>query len=74
MPFFDLGRVGTPAPGAGEIARLRTDPPDLLVIDGAEALARSQGRYLADALPELTADGTALVLALPDADVRGILA
>ncbi|MCT2356768.1 MMPL family transporter [Brevibacterium casei] len=74
VPFFDLGGAGSRAPGAGEIARLRTDPPDLLVIDGAEALARSQGRYLADALPELTADGTALVLALPDADVRGILA
>ncbi|GAA1641342.1 MULTISPECIES: MMPL family transporter [Brevibacterium] len=73
VPFYDLGEGGTPPPGGPEIARLRRDAPALLVIDGAEALTRSEGRYLADALPELTAEGTAVVLALPSGDVRGIL-
>lgn len=74
VAFYDLGESGTRPPNAQEISRLRSNPPALLVIDGAEALARGEGRYLADALPELTADGTAVVLALPDGDVRGVLA
>lgn len=74
VAFYDLGESGTKRPNGQEIARLRSTPPALLVIDGAEALARGEGRHLADALPELTADGTAVVLALPDGDVRGVLA
>ena len=42
VPFYDLGEGGTPPPGGPEIARLRRDAPALLVIDGAEALTRSE--------------------------------
>ena len=52
--------------------------PDLLVIDGAEKLATGArdsagpARDLRDLLPQLVADGTTVILGMPDADVTGI--
>lgn len=75
VPYFDLdeGGTGTP-PRARDLSRLRASAPDLLIIDGAEALSGTSGRQLSELIPELQEAGTTIVLGLPTGDVTGVLA
>jgi RND superfamily putative drug exporter len=80
VPYFDLeNEEASRAISPREVSRLAASAPDLLVIDGAENLsaaahdADGPGRDLRDLLPQLVADGTTVVLGLPDGDVTGIL-
>ncbi|UVI35652.1 MMPL family transporter [Brevibacterium spongiae] len=80
VPYFDLTRGEVDqAISSREISRMAASAPDLLIIDGAEHLAQGArdsagtGRDLRDLLPQLVADGTTVVLGLPDGDVTGLL-
>lgn len=80
VPYFDLDKNGPgKIPGARELSQLRTSAPDLLIISEAGALAGDDGREgrelrdLRDLLFDLQAEGTAIVLGLPDGDVTGVL-
>ncbi|WP_426937026.1 MMPL family transporter [Brevibacterium sp. LE-L] len=79
VPYFDLTSGGADqAISPRDISRMAASAPDLLIIDGAEHLsegardAAGPGRDLRDLLPQLVADGTTVVLGLPDGDVTGI--
>ncbi|TSI19679.1 MMPL family transporter [Brevibacterium aurantiacum] len=77
VPYFDLDENGPgKMPGARELSQLATSAPDLLIISEAGALADERGRDgrdLRDLVFDLQAEGTAIVLGLPDGDVTGIL-
>lgn len=74
VPYFDLSATGPgKMPGARELSRLRTSAPDLLIISEAGALAGENGRDIRDLVFDLQAEGTAIVLGLPDDDVTGVL-
>ena len=79
VPYFDLTSGGADrAISSRDVSRMAASAPDLLIIDGAEHLsegardAAGPGRDLRDLLPQLVADGTTVVLGLPDGDVTGI--
>lgn len=74
VPYFDLDKNGPGTmPGSRELSQLRTSAPDLLIISEAGALAGESGRDVRDLLFDLQAEGTAIVLGLPDGDITGIL-
>ncbi|SMX98073.1 putative drug exporter of the RND superfamily [Brevibacterium sp. 239c] len=77
VPYFDLDKKGPgKMPGARELSQLRTSAPDLLIISEAGALADEEDRDVRDLrelLLDLQAEGTAIVLGLPDGDVSGVL-
>lgn len=74
VPYFELdAEAPATLPSSRELSRWAASAPDLLIIDGAQALATHTGRELAELLPQLQEAGTAIVLGLPDGDVSGIL-
>ncbi|MGC2939135.1 MULTISPECIES: MMPL family transporter [unclassified Brevibacterium] len=71
VPYLDLGAGdGT---SSRDLSRWAASAPALVVIDGAEHLTEEAGRGLRECLPDLAANGTTVVLGLPDGDVTGII-
>ena len=79
VPYLDLSRgEADQTISPRDISRMAASAPDLLIIDGAEKLAdgardsAGPARDLRDLLPQLVAEGTTVILGLPDGDVTGI--
>lgn len=77
VPYFDLDKNGPgKMPASRELSQLATSAPDLLIISEAGVLAGEDGRDvrdLRDLLYHLQAEGTTIVLGLPDGDVTEVL-